>query len=278
RTEFDRMENTNNNYSRRDGEDSSERNPLDGPVLPRNLTEQEIELGTMRLDGIPQVTKFGFLFTIYSMVMYISDTGLDIFVASNFYGLGHYTYFGLTVVFVLGPAVVTTAFSIILYVIDSHNPHIPVTTKGQKILRWVFSVLQLGPVLRDVNVLSYGIRSILALRKGDLPAQRGYFKAMQLEESDAAFLRLFERFLEAAPQVTLQVFVIIHHIHDPDVDFDGTVPRISILTSLVSLAWSLTSFNNTARTTTPGKMNLTYWGKIYQFLWNFCMIFSRVCA
>ncbi|CAG7822300.1 unnamed protein product [Allacma fusca] len=44
------------------------------------------------------------------------------------------------------------------------------------------------------------------------------------------------------------------------------------------MAWSLTNFNSTARTTNVEKQLLTGWGKAFQFSWQFCMIVSRVCA
>ncbi|CAG7832888.1 unnamed protein product, partial [Allacma fusca] len=69
--------------------------------------------------------------------------------------------------------------------------------------------MQLGPILRDVETLAYKCESLNAVMKRDERAYERNKKLMEKEESDAAFLRLFERFMEAAPQVTLQLFVFM---------------------------------------------------------------------
>ncbi|CAG7817760.1 unnamed protein product, partial [Allacma fusca] len=148
--------------------------------------------------------------------------------------------------FVVIPAFVVTIFSAILYALDSEKSGIDGPSCWHKVLIWIFCILPLGPLFRDFNVLYYGVQSWRALIKLDLTAQENYYKLMLFEESDSAFLRLFERYLEAAPQATLQVFIWLHHICDNNVNFDGINFRISILLSFVSLAWSLTNFNSTA--------------------------------
>jgi len=39
------------------------------------------------------------------------------------------------------------------------------------------------------------------------------------EDADATLLRLFEAFMESAPQVTLQLYILIHHMNDSNGPF-----------------------------------------------------------
>jgi len=47
---------------------------------------------------------------------------------------------------------------------------------------------------------------------------------------------------------------------------------IAVLSSLMSLAWSLAAYNRSLRFPQPDKLNITYKGTVIQFLWHFCGI------
>ncbi|CAH2207676.1 jg12097, partial [Pararge aegeria aegeria] len=53
------------------------------------------------------------------------------------------------------------------------------------------------------------MKSRRAARKQDTDAQRRYYGLMLKEDSDAALLRVFECFLEAAPQQVLQTTLLL---------------------------------------------------------------------
>ncbi|CAG7817712.1 unnamed protein product, partial [Allacma fusca] len=161
----------------------------------------------------------GVIVTFFSIILYIADTILDMIVAYDYYTRGYHTYFFFTAMFIIIPAGVVTVFSCVFYLIDRNNPDIPPPSKRQIILRVIFTVLIQCPLLRDFNVLLYGCKFIKN------PKEEKYYKKMEKEDSDSASLRLFERFMEAAPQVTLQLYIIIHHYHDEKAHFDGTWQR-----------------------------------------------------
>merc|ERR1712242_621359 len=118
-------------------------------------------------------------------------------------------------------------------------------------------------------------------------------------------LRLYESFMESAPQLVLQIYILlkdphasriypykppdegigVEHDHSEDVIEPGVNPvlKLSILvmsvaSSLVSLAWSLVVYHRSLRYTYQHKKNISLAGTLFQFLWHFCSITARVLA
>ena len=73
-------------------------------------------------------------------------------------------------------------------------------------------------ILRYIDSLIYGIKSRRAAATNDKAAQIKYYTFMVNEDADATLLRLFEGFMESAPQVTLQLYILIHHLNLNDND------------------------------------------------------------
>jgi hypothetical protein len=72
-------------------------------------------------------------------------------------------------------------------------------------MRFIFLLLQLGPILRYFDSLMYGFK----LRQHrDKETQKRYLQYMIYENTDATMLRLFECFMEAAPQLVLQIYIL----------------------------------------------------------------------
>lgn len=79
------------------------------------------------------------------------------------------------------------------------------------ILRVVLLLFQLGPILRYIDSFKYGIR----FKKHPHPKdKKRYYTYMVYEDTDAAFLRLFECYMEAAPQLVLQLYIFAKKAHD----------------------------------------------------------------
>ncbi len=92
---------------------------------------------------------------------------------------------------------------------------------------------------------------------------------MVYEDADATLLRLFECFMESAPQLVLQIYILIRDPHavrlsEGDIVGDAKVDPIikisvlavSILSSLVSLAWSLVVYHRSLRFVNSKKLKL----------------------
>ncbi|CAG2184275.1 unnamed protein product, partial [Oppiella nova] len=101
---------------------------------------------------------------------------------------------------------------------------------------------------------------------------------MVYEDTDAAMLRLFECFMEAAPQLVLQIYILAKgNDHSPD-NWTVVAQIVAVLASLVSLSWSLVSYHRALRLSLPDKANMTWPGITVQFIWRFFSIASRVLA
>lgn len=81
---------------------------------------------------------------------YMLDVGTDIYLSYLYFSRGHYAWFGLTLAFVLLPALTITTFSLVLYVRDWK-----IVKERPSAIRWasrvIFLFLQLAPLIRLVQ-------------------------------------------------------------------------------------------------------------------------------
>lgn len=67
---------------------------------------------------------------------------------------------------------------------------------------------------RYCDSLSFALKSRHAEKQKDTVNQRCYYERMLKEDSDVALLRVFECFLEAAPQQILQISILLVNTGD----------------------------------------------------------------
>jgi len=63
-------------------------------------------------------------------------------------------------------------------------------------------------VARYIDALIYGLKSLKLDPKKEVSQKRHWYHQMIYEDVDSALLRLFECFMEAAPQLTLQLYIM----------------------------------------------------------------------
>ena len=282
-------------------------------------------------DALPENLRynvFDLLCTLISILTYVVDIVMDCVVAYYFYhlavdhGIYHYWYFSLTLVFIVLPSLTMTGFSFRWYLMDSDNPQLPRVSLLRWVVRLMVLLLQVAPILRYVDSIRYGLRSRRA-RARELAATTEeerltrrrervkWYTLMVYEDADATLLRLYESFMESAPQLVLQIYILLkdphasriypykppvegvegvlvdraNHDHEDDITEEGVNPvlKLSILvlsvaSSLISLAWSLVVYHRSLRYTYPHKKNISLVGTLFQFLWHFCSITARVLA
>ena len=108
--------------------------------------------------------------------------------------------------------------------------------------------------MRYIDSLAFGIKF---MKKPDVK----YYKLMIHEDTDATMLRLFECFLESAPQLLIQLYLIIlvpvKTTTKTDLLFYVLFPYFSCFISLFSIALALASYYKSLRMSLPDKVNLS---------------------
>lgn len=234
--------------------------------------------GYDKTDYIPENMKFGLfdiLGIIFSICSFLIDTGTDIAVSIIHYRNKDFGYFGLTLAFIIIPTLVMTGISLRWYILDSRQEDAPPVSTKEWTLRIVFLLFQLGPILRYIDSLIYGMKF---LRHKSKEEQKKYYHFMVYEDTDATLLRLFECFMEAAPQLVLQIYILAHTDMPNPKDKLILTQIAACIASLVSLSWSLVSYQRSLRLSLPDKNPLSWKAIAVQFLWRLFVIAARVLA
>ncbi|XP_030015400.1 XK-related protein 4 [Sphaeramia orbicularis] len=127
-------------------------------------------------------------------------------------------------------------------------------------------ILQLGQIWRYFHTIYLGVRS----RQSAETERWRYYWRMVYEFADVSMLHLLATFLESAPQLVLQLCIIIqtHKLQ--------AVQGMTAAASLVSLAWALASYQKALRESRDDKKPISYLAVIIQFCWHFFTIAARV--
>ncbi|XP_064877039.1 XK-related protein 7-like isoform X2 [Oncorhynchus nerka] len=226
-----------------------------------------------------------------SLLVFFSDGATDLWLAADYYLRRDYWWFGLTLVFVVVPSAVVQVLSFRWIVYDytdisgsssgavaavsaAANSAGAGTESGTRtccrVCMWLFQsilhLLQLGQVWRYVHALYLGAQS-------SWHGNRGHFHwRLMCECADITMLRLLEAFLKSAPQLVLQLSIMIHANHV--LPLQG----LSASASLVSLAWIIASYQKTLRDSRDDKLPMSYKAVIVQMLWHFFTIGARTIA
>lgn len=182
-------------------------------------------------DALPKEMSFTWIDILalcFSICSFLFDICADMFVAKFHYENGDYWYFTLTTTFIVVPTLVMTGISLRWYVLDSREEGAPQVTWFKWCLRVILLFLQLGPILRYLDSLLYGLKFRRSTaNKAD---QKKYYQYMVYEDTDATMLRLFECFMEAAPQLVLQVYILArrYQFEEPSFDNSKLEPWLSI--------------------------------------------------
>ncbi|XP_061055450.1 XK-related protein 6 [Eubalaena glacialis] len=238
------------------------------------------------------------LWIVLALLVFFGDVGTDLWLALDYYRKGDYGYFGLTLFFVLVPSLLVQSLSFRWFVQDytggglgaveglsSRGPPmmgavygrgagVPATPGAQRLCRlsvWIWlsviHLLQMGQVWRYIRTMYLGIQS-----QRQKEHQRRFYWAMMYEYADVNMLRLLETFLESAPQLVLQLCIMIQKSRAE------TLPCVSSVTSLMSLAWVLASYHKLLRDSRDDKKSMSYRGAVIHLFWRLFTISSRVLS
>ncbi|XP_068679613.1 XK-related protein 8-like [Montipora foliosa] len=201
------------------------------------------------------------IFAVISILTFVADIASDIVVSVLYYLDGSYLWFSLTLGFVILSSLVTQIFSVKWFYEDSEDQ-----TWGTYLLH----VFQVGPVVRYFRVIRAGWRT----RQND--ATNTDYEAYLAEWRDISMLRLFECFLESAPQLVLQLFIMAYNQRF-EIESD-LFTALAAGSSLVSLAWAIVAYTKALRDFLREGTNMSWIGFFLQIIWRLSMVASRVVA
>ncbi|KAG7316636.1 hypothetical protein KOW79_020177 [Hemibagrus wyckioides] len=226
------------------------------------------------------------LWIVLALLVFFWDVGTDLWLAADYYAKQDYLWFGLTLFFVLVPSVLVQILSFRWFVQDytggglgsveglsSRRATAGSHGRGRccRISVWVWQtlihILQMGQVWRYIRTMYLGIQS-----RRQRENQRRFYWAMMYEYADVNMLRLLETFLESAPQLVLQLCIMIQK------NRVETLQCMSAVASLLSLSWVLASYHKLLRDSRDDQKSMSYRGALVHLLWRFFTISSRALS
>eukprot|EP00794_Sanderia_malayensis_P004608 gene4608-5214_t len=200
-----------------------------------------------------------YVFALSSSFMFFTDIVTDALVAYQHYGNGDYNWFGLTLAFIVLPSISMQIFSC-KWLRDDYIA-----------LKWWTYVLhfcQLGTIQRYFKVFHSGFKT----RNQEKVLKEDYAKFLK-EWRDITLLRLFEGFMEAAPQTILQLYILTSS--SEFILSRDWLTATSAVVSVISLSWSIVSYSQMMFLCLNDK-SLSYCGYMFQILYRLFMVSSRV--
>ncbi|KAF7692844.1 XK-related protein 4 [Silurus meridionalis] len=227
------------------------------------------------------------LWLVAAAAVYFADVATDVWLSVDYYLRRDYWWFGLTLFFVALGSVSVQVFSFRWFVHDfstseSDTAAADVSSSSGNgrtnekrsapcsfclwLLQSVIHIMQLGQIWRYFHTIYLGIRS----RHSSENDRWRFYWRMVYEYADVSMLHLLATFLESAPQLVLQLCIIIqtHKLQ--------AVQGMTAAASLVSLAWALASYQKALRDSRDDKKPVSYLAVIIQFCWHFFTIAARV--
>ena len=213
-----------------------------------------------------------------AIVFHVVDICTDAQVAIHYYNLGYFYYFLATVLILLIPSFVNSCVSYRMYNMDEEDQDFLKTNRKMKCWRFLLLLPSFAPILRYIASLRYAWKSRKAERVQNKEKQERYYKLMLKEDADVALLRVFECFLEAAPQTLLQVSFLLKQYQDNTFKhgYDDYKPIASVVSSFAGMALSLMTYQRNIRFVQEDKDNVSKIGSAFIFLWHFFVTISRI--
>jgi len=267
--------------------------PSSTSVLPSSLTTT------------PVYDEYGnkaFGMNMVSTALILFDYGSDISVAfwlrkekdSDF-------FMACTILLIVLPLIVVNLFSLVWYSQD-HLVHpsgfVPrrrhLTTWPRRLLL-LAHFIGLGPVVRQLQIMALGRREqksewrkqgrhagpyCLTLDPTTPKANKEYmelYMARKYYERDAAYLALIDSFIQDAPQLILQLYILLAR-HPKDLLYwETALSQLgSVLLSLISLSGALVSYQQASRWADAARPQYTPIAVACQWLWRLLILSGRM--
>lgn len=195
---------------------------------------------------------------------FLGDLGADLWMAASYVQAGDYYWGGLVFGLLVLSSLTTQLFSGAWYQSDPKELKQELPSDRTLLM---LHFLQLGYLYRCLHVLKVGFR--VCRMEAATEIQRGY--AVFLSH-DISLLRLFETFLESAPQLTLVLYIILY------TSKAEIFQLLGISTSFLCIAWALLDYHQSLRCFLRDKHKLGPLSSIIYFFWNFLLLCPRILS
>ncbi|XP_056589333.1 XK-related protein 7 isoform X1 [Triplophysa dalaica] len=248
--------------------------------------------------------------TLCALLVFFSDGASDLWLAADYYLRREYLWFALTLVFILIPSVVVQVLSFRWFAYDyldangsgtaaaaivaASNGESQFSTKDSeqrgagrsavvtgtrsraetccRACVWLFQsivhILQLALVWRYVDALYLGVQS----RWPGSHEHRHFYWRRMFVSADISMLRLLETFMKSAPQLVLQLSIVVQT--SEVLPLQG----LSASASLVSLSWMMASYQKALRDSRDDKLPMSYKAVMVNVLWHLFTVGARAMA
>ncbi|XP_053122981.1 XK-related protein 8 [Hemicordylus capensis] len=220
--------------------------------------------GCAPLGCSPRYRYLDLFFTLVGTIAFLADIGADVWMAVSYIQAGHYHWGGLVLGLLVVSSLTTQLFSWAWYQSDPKELRQALPT-NQALL--ALHVLQLGYLYRCHHALKVGYH--VCRMQAAPEAQKSY--AIFLSH-DISLLRLFETFLESAPQLTLLLYVMLC------TNKAQPFQLLGIGTSFLCIAWALLDYHQSLRCFLQDKHKLDFLSSAIYFLWNFLLVCPRILS
>ncbi|XP_071117324.1 uncharacterized protein [Haliotis cracherodii] len=201
------------------------------------------------------ISPYDIFVNFVSLITFLLDVGTDILVTVQFFENGDLVWGSLTAGFVGVPTLLIQIFSLKWHISD----------KSLTVATCLPHLFLFAPVQRYLSVIRLALKAKSTRSFNDI--DRVY-----REQNDVCILRLMESFMEAAPQLCLQLYVIFlaNNI--------TILAGVSVCSSLISLAWALTAYGDGLRLAYRDLYRRNWGGLVVHWLWQTFMTAARVMA
>lgn len=209
------------------------------------------------------------------------------------------TWFIITLCIILVPMVVINVCSLLWY---SQNKQclgeysvLHKVGKVGTVQRVLMHLLLLGPLVRYMDILQYGVKmqqerkhlemgmrgSSSILRR--TPRGEVYAVLQMVISRDSAMLDMMHSFLQDAPQLIFQVFLLYRRPELitgtlKDSPYTTAVQVWKIMLGVAAISWSLVTYQDELRRSVPGKDKLSCCASFTCLMWRAAIVASRVMA
>ncbi|XP_014470451.1 PREDICTED: XK-related protein 6-like [Dinoponera quadriceps] len=253
--------------------------------LTRILPHDHLDGDDVDITMTPRTYNWFIFCSICSILMHIIDMVFDYNIAIQYLLYNKITYFTWTICFIVIPSLINC---IVSKRMQNQDKEIHTSTNdlnGTKISHIMIKnkycfvvtvIFQLAPVLHYYESMKYALKAYQYGKSGDrVNASRNHSK-MLTEVEDVALLRVFECFLEAAPQQILQLTILLKSHNEINFYFVHQVA--TIVSSLGSMGWAMATYNRSIRLAQQDKSNISNVGVAVQFFWHFFITVARILS